>query len=196
MPLPHLRRPAATPRARVIRVRSPHLLIATTLLLSATVQAKGLVGWPGSFKTSVFCRTYSCVGATVKPDSLGGSSVTYRLAKLNKAVLIVTSTDDHEIVTAVLNFEGRVPGQLTAAEFQAAAVFFQASTGRKVMFTAADCWQSGRRSIPPTLVDDGEGHVYNVNCTGVRSTDISREQAAALGITPKTLTGFAAEPHY
>lgn len=35
------RPPAAIPRARFIRVRIPHLLIATTLLLSATVQAKG-----------------------------------------------------------------------------------------------------------------------------------------------------------
>lgn len=38
---PHVRLPAAIPRARFICVRIPHLLIATTLLLSATVQAKG-----------------------------------------------------------------------------------------------------------------------------------------------------------
>lgn len=183
--------------ATVSRMRSWILPISLALSLSTAVQAKGLVGWPASFKNSGFCKTYGCTGAATRSnDGWGGSAVTYRVSKLANATLLVSSASDGDIVTAVLKFNGRVFNQLTTAEFRAAEIFFQAATGRKVSFTAAECWKSGQPNRAPRIVNDGEGHSYNINCTSVQSTDISKEQAAELRITPKTLTGFAVEPRY
>lgn len=92
----------------------------------------------------------------------------------------------------------KYPIQLIANDSKAINVFLQAATGRKAAFSLGECRKSEtpRRARPPVLVDDGAGHIYRMSCASVRASDISKELAAALGITPKTLTGIGVEPQY
>lgn len=173
-------------------MRSMMLALSLGLSCLALVQARGLVGWPGTFQNSSFCKTYGCTGVTTTKGQGWGPSYVYRLSKLPNTTLHVHMTSTNEIESANLNFNGRVSTQLTASDSKAVLAFLQSATGRNVRFSLAEC-SKGR---PPVQVDEGEGHLYRMSCASVRSTDISREQAAALGITPKMLTSVGVEPQY
>jgi hypothetical protein len=180
--------------------RSQSVLVLIAMLNAGMVQAsRGFVGWPGSVERTAFCKTYGCVLTTaLPPGDLGDRQDVYRLKKLPGALMrISVSTDDQSVTDADLEFRNLYYLSLSAGQKSAVSAFLQSMTGQKVAFSMNECRRSPNPmvALPPVLVDDGQGHEYQLNCSSMRAADVSTQGMPA-DFKPITLTAFEVQPKY
>jgi hypothetical protein len=180
-------------------LRSQRVLVLVGVLGLSLVQAKGLVGWPGSAERTPFCRSYGCVLTSVLPPGpLGDKQNVYRMKKLPGAVMRISiSTDDQSVTDANLEFRNVYYLSLSAAQKGATLAFMGAMTGLNVAFSMNECRKSPDPmvAVPPMLANDDEGHGYKMNCFSIRASDMNMNDLPG-GTKAFTTTSFEVQPNY